>query len=374
MRGEATSVRPECSPTAGRTRAQPVRRIIHLDMDAFFASVEQLDDPSLRGKPVAVGGDPTRRGVVAAASYEARAFGVRSAMPMSQAVRLCADLVCVRPRIGRYVDVSRRIRDVMRRWTPLVEMASLDEAYLDVSGAELPASEIALRLKAEIRAEVGLTASAGVGPSKLVAKIASDMRKPDGLVVVRPSQVLAFLAPLPAGRLPGVGPVTQGKLERLGIRTIGDLARFPEERLAARLGRMGGALVALASGRDNRAVVPARPTRSISCERTLPEDTRDVAALERILDRFSAEIESALREEGLRARTVVLKVRYSDFSDISRSRTLRTGFDGAAVIAREARLLLARTEAGRRKVRLVGVGVSGLAGSAEPFQQPLFPA
>ena len=359
---------------AGKSPARACRRIIHVDMDAFFASVEQHDDPSLRGKPVAVGGDPSSRGVVAAASYEARAFGVRSAMPMSQAMRLCPRLLRVTPRLPRYAEISRRIRGILLRWTPLVEMLSLDEGYLDVSARREPASEIAARIKTDVLEEVGLIASAGVGPSKLVAKIASDTGKPDGLVVVRPSHVKGFLAPLPVSRLPGVGPVTAKKLEALGIRAISQLAAIPERRLAGHLSpSLAASLVRMAHGDDEREVIPIRPTRSISSERTLPEDTRDIPALAGLLDRFAGEIEATLRDEKLRARTIVLKIRYADFTSLTRSRTLTTTFDDARTLSREALLLLGRTGAGRRKVRLVGLGVAGLTRCHEPYQQPLFP-
>ena len=367
------SHRPSTTPIREAARTAPTRKIIHVDMDAFFASVEQLDEPSLKGKPLAVGGDPASRGVVSAASYEARAYGVRSAMPMSQALRLCPTLICRRPRIGRYIEMSRTILETLRRAAPLVEMASLDEAYLDVSDSSLPVKEIAARLKAEIREATGLIASAGAGPCKLVAKIASDLGKPDGLVVVKPARVLVFLAPLPVSRLWGVGPATEEKLRRLGIRTVGELAGADDRLLASRLGSSGAMLARLARGQDDRPVVPSRKTRSISCERTLPEDTRDIRALDHLIDRFAADLEVSLRDERLRARTVVLKVRYSDFSLISRSRTLRSPFDEAAVIAREGRSLLGRTGAGRRKVRLLGITVLGLISDDEPHQRPLFP-
>ena len=341
-------------------------------MDAFFASVEQLDNPELKGKPVAVGGDPQGRGVVSAASYEARPFGVRSAMPMSQAVRLCPELVCVRPRIGRYAEVSRRLHLILKRWTPLVEAVSLDEAYLDVSDAGLGAEEIARRLKEEIREELGLSASAGIGPCKLVAKIASDMRKPDGLVVVEAERVESFLAPLPVGRLWGVGPVTERRIKALGIETIGQLAAATPRTLS-RLGPSAATLARLARGEDLRPVSSDRATRSISCERTLEEDTRDLVRLDRLLEAFAQEIQGSLRDEGARARTVTLKLRYSDFELVTRSRTLRSPFDEADVIAREARSLILRTQAGRRKVRLVGVTVSGITGRDEPYQRALFP-
>jgi DNA polymerase-4 len=341
-------------------------------MDAFYASVEQLDDPALKGRPVAVGGDPRGRGVVAAASYEARAFGVRSAMPMSQAMRLCPELVRISPRFGRYIEVSRRVLEIMKRWSPLVEPASLDEAYLDVSSSDRPASEIATRLREQIREELGLTATAGVGPSKLVAKIASDMGKPDGLVVIRPERVTTFLAPLPVSRLRGVGPVTEKKLHAIGIRTIGDLARAQEHRVKARLGTAAGPLIRLARGHDTSPVVPERRSVSISCERTLPDDTRDLRTIDTLVERFAAEIASSLKADGMSARTVVLKVRYADFTSLTRRHTLPHPFDDASTIVTQARSLMTRTLAGQRKVRLIGVGVTGLVEAGEPRQQPLF--
>jgi len=360
--------------TAGFAPAAPAsRRIIHVDMDAFFASVEQLDDPSLRGRPVAVGGDPAGRGVVAAASYEARVFGVRSAMPMSRAIRQCPELVCVRPRFGRYVELSRRIRSILSRFTTRIEPISLDEAYLDVTDSERTATEIATEIRRLIREETGLTASAGAGPSKLVAKIASDAGKPDGLVVVRPAAVRRFLSPLPVGRLWGVGPATEAKLGSAGIRTIGDLARASEGRLRRFLGSSGSGLIRLARGEDDRPVCSERKTRSISCERTLSSDTRDLAVLDGLLERFSGTLHASLLEEHLLARTVVIKIRYSDFRLTTRSHTLATPFDGAEIILAEARHLLARTMAGRRKVRLIGVTLTGIIGDGEPFQKPLFP-
>jgi DNA polymerase-4 len=354
------------------TAPPPPRRIIHVDMDAFFASVEQLDDPGLRGRPVAVGGDPRSRGVVAAASYEARAWGVRSAMPMSQAMRLCPDLVRVSPRFGRYIEVSRKVLEILRRWSALVEPASLDEAYLDVSEADRSASDIATRIKCQIREELGLSATAGVGPNKLVAKIASDMGKPDGLVVIRPERVTTFLAPLPVGRLRGVGPVTEKKLQTIGIRTIGDLARAREQSVRARVGSAAGPLMRLARGRDDSPVVPERRARSISCERTLADDTRDLRTLDALVDRFAAELAASLRADSQSARTVVLKIRYADFTSITRHRTLPHPFDDAPTIVRVSRELMARTGAGQRRVRLIGVGVTGLIEAGEPRQQPLF--
>ncbi len=360
--------------TAPATKIEPAkRRIIHVDMDAFFASVEQLDDPSLRGRPVAVGGDPAGRGVVAAASYEARVFGVRSAMPMNRALRRCPDLICVRPRFERYIELSRRIRGILRRFTSQVEPISLDEAYLDVTGTDRTATGIAEDIRRIIRAETGLTASAGAGPSKLVAKIASDAGKPDGLVVVRPSAVRGFLSPLPVERMWGVGPATAAKLKSARLETIGDLARAADAMLRRVIGPSGPGLIRLARGEDDRPVCPERKTRSISCERTLPVDTRDLAALDALIRRFSGTLHDSLLEERLKARTVVVKIRYSDFRLVTRSRTLATPFDETVIIEDAARHLLTRTMAGRRKVRLVGVTVTGMIPDDEPFQKPLFP-
>ena len=354
------------------TSPPPIRRIIHIDMDAFFAAVEQLDREDLRGRPVVVGGDPNERGVVAAASYEARKFGVRSAMPMSRAMRLCPDLVRVPPRFGRYAAISGQIRAILHRITPLVEPISLDEAYLDVSSRLEPAAELARSLKETILAETGLTASAGVGPCKLVAKIASDAGKPDGLVVIPPSRVRTFLAPQSVGRIWGVGPVTERKLAALEIHTIGDLAAAQEERLRASLGPAGVALRQLALGHDDRAVVAHRPTRSISCERTLSRDTKDLNVLDALIVRFAEELESSLAHERAMARTVTLRIRYADFTQVSRCRTVATPFSSQEPIVREARALLFRTLAGRRHVRLIGVGLTGIIPHGEPCQRDLF--
>ncbi len=348
------------------------RKIIHVDMDAFFASVEQRDNPDLRGKAVAVGGDPAGRGVVSAASYEARAFGVRSAMPMRSAVRLCPGLICVRPRIGRYAEVSREIMGILRRITPLVEPLSLDEAFLDVTAAGPPATELAVRIKMEIRAALGLTASAGVGPNKLVAKIASDVGKPDGLTVVRPARARVFLETLPVRRLWGVGPVTEEKLRAHGWETIGQLGRAPREQVAAVIGSFAGSLIRMAHGDDDRPVVSNRETRSISSERTLEADTIRTAQLEELLGRFSEKLEQALDREHLRARTVVLKLRYANFTTITRSLTPRAPFDSAGAIFAAGRALLGRTRAGGQPVRLIGLGLHNLAPRDAAWQPPLF--
>jgi DNA polymerase-4 len=337
------------------------RAILHLDLDAFYASVEQLDDPALRGRPVIVAG-PSRRGVVCAASYEARRSGVRSAMPTARARSLCPDGVFLPPRFPRYEELSSRVFGIYRRYTPLVEPLSLDEAFLDVTDGERlhgGAREVALAVKRAVRDETGLTVSAGAADVKLAAKIASDLGKPDGLVVVPPGGTRAFLAPLPVGRLWGVGKVTEQGLAALGVRTIGDLAAAPEALLATRLGRHARDLAALARGEDPREVVPDEPARSVGAEETFEHDLAGEAAL---LPRLLAQSErtaARLREAGLAGRTVTLKVKWADFTLATRRVTLgEPTADGAAIYA-AARAQLARLDVSR-PVRLTGVSVSGL--------------
>ncbi len=346
----------------------PGRTILHLDLDAFYASVEQLDDPSLRGRPVIVGG-PSNRGVVCAASYEARRFGVRSAMPTSQARRLCPEGVFLHPRFGRYGELSDRVFGVYRRYTPLVEPLSLDEAFLDVTASRAlhgDGPSIAARIKREVRSETGLAVSAGVAEVKLAAKIATDLGKPDGLVVVPAGGVAAFLAPLPVGRLWGVGGVTEAALRRIGVATIGDLARLPESAVGAALGadRARG-LRALARGEDDREVVPDEAARSVGGEETFEQDLVGEAALARALLLQAGRVGRRLRSAGLRGRIVTLKVKYADFTQVTRRVTLPAATDDDRLIYRTARDLLARIEAGR-PVRLAGVTVSGFGEEGEP--------
>ena len=341
---------------------EPVRKILHIDMDAFYASVEQRDDPRLRGRPVAVGGGG-ERGVVAAASYEARRHGVRSAMPGREARRRCPELVFVRPDFTRYKAVSQEVFAIFRDVTPLVEGLSLDEAYLDVTEntwGEPSGTRVAQRIKARIHAELGLTASAGVAPSKSVAKIASAMDKPDGLTVVTPERVLAFLQPLPVERLWGVGPVTLRHLHELDLHTIGDLATTPEHVVRQALGRSGVQLWALANGRDRRPVSPRRLRRSVSAEQTFSEDTADLSLLDRVMTAQAERVCQQVARSGKRARTVSVKVRYADFTTVTRASTLSDPTIDPAVVARTAARLVRATDAGRRAVRLVGVGLSTL--------------
>jgi DNA polymerase-4 len=348
-----------------------VRKILHLDMDAFFASIEQRDDPSLRGRPLAVGGNPGGRGVVAAASYEARRFGVRSAMPSTRAARLCPDLVFVPPDHARYKAVSGELRRILRAVTEIVEPLSLDEAFLDVTDNELgleSATEVAQHLRARVREELRLTCSVGVASQKFVAKIASDWRKPDGLTVVPPARLLEFIQPLPVSKLWGVGPATERRLSALGLRTIGDIAHQDQALLAHHLGKHGAFLWRLANGDDPREVTPHRERKSVSAERTFDEDIEDLATLDAVLAEQATEVCRGLERTGLVGRTVSVKVRYEDFSTVTRSETLTAPTRDPGVLSHVAGVLLRRTDAGARPVRLVGVGLATLS-SPRPQRQ-----
>ncbi len=345
------------------TRDTSAREIVHCDMDAFYASVEVLDDPGLAGKPVIVGGGE-RRGVVAAASYEARRYGVHSAMPTATAKRLCPGGVFLPVRMSRYRDVSDGIFGIFRRFTPLVEPVSIDEAFLDVTASVrlFGAPEaIARAIRAAVRKETGLTVSAGVAPSKLVAKIASDLRKPDGLTVVPRGKVGEFLAPLPVGRLWGVGTVTGEALRAMGVATIGELSRVPPKILEARFGESGFHLHLLANGIDDREVETEREAKSIGHEDTYDADIRDPAAIRKEILGLADRVAARLRRHGVKGWTVTLKVKYADFTLITRAVTLLRTTDDGGEIYRSVIPLLAKTEAGRRPVRLLGISVSRLA-------------
>ncbi|TNE87568.1 MAG: DNA polymerase IV [Deltaproteobacteria bacterium] len=349
------------------------RKIIHVDMDAFYASVEQRDDPALRGRPVVVGGTPDGRGVVAAASYEARAFGVRSAMSASKARKLCPDAVFLRGDFGKYRRVSRQVFAIFHDTTELVEGLSLDEAYLDVTENKLGmdrASEIAKLVRARIKDELSLTASAGVAPLKFVAKIASDYRKPDGLTVVPPDRVLEFIHPLPIEKLWGVGPATAERLHRAGIRLVHDLAVLDAGQVRARLGDRGLHLWRMSRGEDPRRVRRREGRKSRGAERTFSEDIDDVELLGKRLRELAEGICDDMSARGERARTVVLKLRYADFTTITRSRTLPRPTNDGREVAQVAQALLADTDAGLRAVRLIGVSMSGFGGdeTAHPLQ------
>jgi len=337
-------------------------------MDAFYASVEQRDNPALRGQPVAVGGDPAGRGVVAAASYEARRFGVRSAIPMSRAVRLCPGLIVVGPDFPKYRAVSQQVFAIYRSVTPLVEPLSLDEAYLDVTEnawGEPLAVKVARRIKAEIHATTGLTASAGVAPNKFLAKIASGWKKPDGLTVVAPERVEAFIRDLPVDTLWGVGPKTAARLRADGIETLADVRARPVDDLRAVVGSLADWLLDLSHGRDDRPVEPNRPSKSSGSECTYAHDLTALADVRREVAEMARDAAGWLQRRQLYARTVVLKVRYGDFTTVTRSHSLRLATRDADDIATRALALVHRTDAGRRPVRLLGVSVHNLSETPE---------
>ena len=345
-----------------------IRRIVHIDMDAFYASVEQRDRPELRGRPVAVGGSPESRGVVAAASYEARAFGVRSAMPMSRAIRLCPDLAIVPPDFAKYRAVSQQVFVIYREVTPLVEPLSLDEAYLDVienAWNEPFGVDVAKRLKTVIRETTGLTASAGVAPNKFLAKIASGWRKPDGLTVVAPERIESFLQQLPVDALWGVGPVTAKRLRARGIDRLVDVRRADPEVLRAAVGSMTEWLRKLAVGEDDRPVEPNRASQSSSSECTYAEDLTDLTRIREEIAGMARDNALWLGRNNVVARTVTIKVRYNDFTTITRSHSHEATNDPDAIVGR-AVALIEKTEAGRRPVRLLGAGVYNLERPAEP--------
>lgn len=337
-----------------------MRKIVHIDMDAFYASVEQRDDPGLRGKPVVVAWKGNRS-VVCAASYEARKFGVRSAIPAVRAERLCPEAIFVPPDFPRYRAVSQSVREIFRRHTDLIEPLSLDEAYLDVTEnkTNLPtATRVAKEIRLQIREELHLTASAGVAPNKFLAKIASDWRKPDGLFVIQPEEVEAFLAPLPVGRIPGVGKVTEKHLERIGIRTVGELRGAELAILEEQFGRYGARLYELARGIDNNPVVPNRPTKSISAEDTFEEDV-SLDKTEEMIRRLAEKVWSASRKESRVARTVVLKLKTREFNIHTRSHTPALPPASCEELTTIALALKERVDLGAgRLFRLVGVGLS----------------
>lgn len=342
-----------------------MRVILHADLDAFYASVEQHDRPDLRGRPVLVGGSPEERGVVAAASYEARRFGARSAMPMRTALRLCPpDAIRVNPRFDRYGEVSRAVMALFHDRTPLVEPLSLDEAFLDLTiplafpGAPSP-EEAAHALKQEVRDTVGLTISIGVATSKSVAKIASDLRKPNALVVVPPGDERAFLAPLPVSRLWGIGPKGEERLRQAGVTTIGQVAELDPRWLAHAFGKWGPLLYELANGRDDREVSPSRDTKSVGRETTFAEDVSDREYLHSTLQRLTAQVADRLTRHELRGRTVTVKLRHHDFRTVTRQSRLLAPSDSEALILAEASRLLDGEIALGGRFRLLGVAVSG---------------
>jgi DNA polymerase-4 len=349
-----------------------VRKIVHIDMDAFYASVEQRDDAQLRGKPVIVAWRGNRS-VVCAASYEARRFGVRSAMPASRAERLCPSAVFLPPDFPRYRAVSRQVREIFQRHTDLIEPLSLDEAYLDVSENKtgLPtATQVARTIREQIRTELNLTASAGVAPNKFLAKIASDWKKPDGLFVIQPDDVDSFLSPLPVGRLPGVGKVTEEKLKSLGIQTITDLQKLDLATLERRFGRYGVRLYELARGIDQSEVIPDRPTQSVSAEDTFEHDV-PLAEMEPMIRRLAEKTWTASRKELRIARTVVLKLKTREFKILTRSHTPPAPPSSCEELTRIALSLRERINLSpKQRFRLVGVGLSNFRDPDDAFTQP----
>ncbi|MEM7629642.1 MAG: DNA polymerase IV [Planctomycetota bacterium] len=346
--------------------APPERGILHVDMDAFFASVEQRDNPELRGKPVLVGG-AGRRGVVAAASYEARRFGCRSAMPTAVALRNCPHAVVVRGSYETYKEVSAQVMSILESCTPLVQPVSIDEAFCDVTGSVQLLGEpsaIARRIRSDVRAQTGLTCSVGVAPNKFLAKLASDLDKPDGLTIITRETVRTVLDPLPVSRLWGVGPAAQQRLARLGLRTIGDIAGAEHQTLLQALGDFGAHVHTLALGLDDRPVTPDREAKSISHEQTFGENLADPDAVRAVLLDQAEQVARRLRRHGRLARTVTVKIRFGDFETVTRSRTLDEAGDSTRAIAHAARGLFDQWARQFRSVRLIGVGVSQLGDPA----------
>jgi DNA polymerase-4 len=350
------------------------KAVIHVDMDAFYASVEQRDDPGLKGKPVIVGGKPDRRGVVSAASYEARKYGVHSAMPLKKAYQMCPAGVFLPVNGKRYAEVSQKIMDILKSYTPLVEQISLDEAFLDVSGCGRlfgTAEEIGKKIKREIKDKLGLTASVGIAPNMFLAKIASDLEKPDGFVIVKDGGERKFLENLPISKMWGVGEVTEKELKSLGIGTVGELSRYPPQLLIKKFGKHGEHLYKLAGGEDEREVTPEYEAKSIGNETTYQEDTADKEKIRKTLTELSEEVGKRLREDKLNGRTVTLKIRFGDFRNITRSRTIPEPVNLGEDILDIAWGLFEKINLDKRVVRLVGVSVSHLSEAASR-QQLLF--
>lgn len=346
------------------------RAIIHLDLDAFFVAVERLDNPALRGLPVIVGGRVEARGVVSSASYEARAFGVRSAMPTALALRLCPQAVLISGHRGRYAEMSGKVMAILAHYTPLLEPVSIDEAFLDITGTEAhygPPSQLAEAIQHRVESELGLSSSLGVATSRLVAKIASDFRKPHGVTVVPPGSEAAFLAPLPIRRLWGVGEATARELAGLGVQTIGDLAGLPPEKLRSRLGDHGEGLWRAARGIDDSPVVPTHEAKSLSREETFDRDTRDPLFLRRELLRLSDAVAARIRGHNVQARTLTLKLRYANFTTLARQATLAEPTDSGPVIYAQMLSLFDSAWDGR-PVRLLGVGASTFAQPARQLR------
>ena len=347
--------------------------ILHIDMDAFYASVEQLDNPGLKGKCVIVGG-PSKRSVVSAASYEARKYGVRSAMPVFMAKKKCPEGVFVSPRIQRYKEVSKKIMKLLCDFSPLVEPVSIDEAYIDITGGERllgSPEQVGIHIKEKIREKVKLTCSVGIAPNKFLAKIASDMEKPDGLFIIKPDEAHEFIKSLAINKVPGIGKKTGSLLENLGITTLGDVKKYREKILLSRLGKSGKRLIELSACIDNSPVTPFSQRKSVSTEHTLTEDTRDQTILEKFLLKHSQDVGRELRRLEVKAKTITLKLKQEDFKQITRSTTIDHPTQSSETIYSTACRLLLKYRL-KTKIRLIGVGASGFVPSAMPFQMELF--
>jgi DNA polymerase IV len=347
--------------------------ILHIDMDAFYASVEQLDNPALKGKCVIVGGQ-SNRGVVSAASYEARKYGVRSAMPIFMAKQKCPDGVFVSPRMRRYKEVSKKIMKLLMEFSPFLEPVSIDEAYLDITGSERllgSPDQVGMDIKEKIKKRVNLTCSVGIAPNKFLAKIASDMDKPDGLFIIMPDDAPEFIKLLPINKVPGIGQKTGICLENLGITTLGDVKNYRKKTLLNRLGKFGKRLVELSAGIDNSPVTPFTQRKSVSTEHTLSNDTRDPAILKKYLLKHSEDVGRELRRHGIKAKTITLKLKHADFKQITRNATIDCPTQSSETIYSTASKLLLGYRL-KTKIRLVGVGASGFVPSATPFQMELF--
>ncbi len=343
-------------------QAQGYRKIIHIDMDAFYASVEQRDNPELRGKPLVVGGLPEGRGgVVATASYEARKFGIRSAMPSKKALQLCPHALFVTPRFAAYKEVSQKIREIFSRYTDLIEPLSLDEAYLDVTNDKLnigSAIEVAKQIKQAIKDELQLTASAGVSINKFVAKIASDINKPDGLKFIGPSAIEGFMEKLPVEKFFGVGKVTAQKMKNMGLHTGEDLKRLTETELTSHFGKAGKFYFNIVRGIDNREVQPHRETKSLAAEDTFAYDLTNIEEMEAELDKIAITVCNRLQHYQLKGRTITLKIKYSDFKQITRNQSFPSGLNDPETVSATAKRLLAATRPEDKKIRLLGISLS----------------
>jgi DNA polymerase-4 len=346
-------------------REVKIRKIIHIDMDAFYASIEQRDNPEYRGKPIAVGGSPEGRGgVVATASYEARKFGVRSAMPSKKAKQLCPKLIFVKPRFDAYKKVSQQIREIFYRYTDLVEPLSLDEAYLDVTTDKLnigSAIEIAEQIRKAIKEELSLTASAGVSTNKFIAKIASDLKKPDGLTFIGPSKIESFIEALPVEKFFGVGKVTAEKMKRLGLNTGADLKKLTSAEMTKHFGKTGGFFYKIVRGIDEREVRPDREIKSIGAEDTFAYDLTDVEEMFFELDKIIRTVHERLIRRNVKGRTITLKIKYHNFRQVTRSQSFADPLDDKQLITETVRALLLGTSPENNKIRLLGVSLSNFA-------------